>query len=277
MKKALILFHKSVIFYVTKSIENALKIGDNETEIRKRGEYMSTKTYLWIEDQKDKASYMFWRTLMQQLCPDVIIESKRNNSELVKSVKSLSDEENQYIIVYDNSFDNLQVYQEQKRLKKYADMKKNIRLMNIICFEYILLEFTNLIDWIYAPEDEFLTKRASAIHAREKLVESLQSGDLNYKAIQEVMEYDTNIDNHNIEQLSAKLLYDLTRNTGFEVSKGKIGDCWVHSCCEWIDRQENDICGLDYHRLSISAKMKCIYNETSLKKEFLNVGLEVSL
>ena len=28
-----------------------------------------------------------------------------------------------------------------------------------------------------------------------------------------------NLDNHNIEQLSAKLLFDLTRNTGFIVSK----------------------------------------------------------
>ena len=44
----------------------------------------------------------------------------KNNSELVKAVKSLQDVENKYIIVFDNSFDNLQVVMEQKRLKKYA-------------------------------------------------------------------------------------------------------------------------------------------------------------
>ncbi len=76
------------------------------------------KTFLWIEDRKGKASYIFWENLMKRLCPDVIVESKKNNSELVKAVKTLQDEENKYIIVFDNSFDNLQVVMEQKRLKK---------------------------------------------------------------------------------------------------------------------------------------------------------------
>lgn len=124
-------------------------------------------------------------------------------------------------------------------------MKSNVFLMDIICFEYILLEFAKLIEWIYAPDDEFLTKRAEAIRARKFLVGTIQSGELNYKAIQEIMSYDDNLVNHNIEQLSAKLLYDLTRNTGFEVSKGKIGDCWIKSCCDWDKRQENDVCGLE--------------------------------
>lgn len=45
---------------------------------------------------------------MKQLYPEVVVESKRNNSELVKAVKSLKDTDNKYIIVFDNSFDNLQ-------------------------------------------------------------------------------------------------------------------------------------------------------------------------
>lgn len=104
-------------------------------------------------------------------------------------------------------------------------------LMGIICFEYILLEFDKLIDWIYARDDEFLVKRANAIRARDMLIETISSGQLNYKVIQEILSYDEKLENHNIEQLSAKLLYDLTRNTGFEVSKGRIGDCWIKSCC----------------------------------------------
>lgn len=55
--------------------------------------------------------------------------------------------------------------------------------------------------------------------ARKKLVESIQNGNFHYKEIQEVMEYDSRIEEHNIEQLAAKLLFDLTRNTGFEVTK----------------------------------------------------------
>lgn len=238
---------------------------------------MEFKTFLWIEDQKGKSSYVFWKCFLSQLYPDIIIESKENNSELVKSVKNLIDANNRYIIVFDNAFDNLQVTMEKKLLKQYARERKNIILLDIICFEYILLEFKELIEWIYAPDDEFIQKRAKAVSARRELIQCIQCGDMDYKKIKEVLEYDQYIENHNIEQLSAKLLFDLTRNTGFEVSKGNIGECWIKSCCEWKNRMDDDICGLDYSRLSILEKMKKIYSETCLKKEFEKIGLEMTL
>ena len=216
---------------------------------------MSAKTYLWIEDRIGKASYIFWTTFMHEICPEVIVESKMNNRELVKAVKGLTDRENRYIIALDNSFDN-------------------VHLFDLICFEYTLLEFDKLIDWIYAPEDEFREKRAGAVEAREKLVQIVNSGEMNYKEIQEILDYDRNLCDHNIEQLSAKLLFDLTRNTGFEISKGSLGECWRQNCCEWTDRQEDDICGLDQTKLSLKDKMKSVYWGTSLHREFEKVGLE---
>ncbi|MCM1534709.1 MAG: hypothetical protein NC126_02155 [Clostridium sp.] len=238
---------------------------------------MKSKTFLWIEDRKGKSSYIFWKTFMGQLCPEVVVESKKNNSELVKAVKVLEDTENRYIIVFDNSFDNLQIAMEQKLLRQCANQKNNILLMDIICFEYLLLEFKELIEWIYAPEDEFLTKRKQVIMAREKLVKTLESGALNYKDIREIVEYTEYIGNYNIEQLSAKILFDLTRNTGFEISKGKIGECWIKSCCEWKTRRDDDICGLDNSRLQVNDKMKHICEGTSLITQFQNIGLEVAL
>ena len=233
------------------------------------------KTYLWIEDRIGKASYKFWTICMHEICPEIIVESKMNNRELVKSVKGLTDKENRYIIALDNSFDNVQICMEQKILKEAAAKRDNVFLLDLICFEYTLLEFDKLIDWIYAAKDEFREKRAGAIAAREKLIQVINSGDMNYKAIQEVLAYDSNLDNHNIEQLSARLLFDLTRNTGFAVSKGDLGECWKRNCCEWIDRQEEDICGLDQNRLTLNEKMKNIYAGTSLHAKFNNIGLEL--
>ena len=235
------------------------------------------KTYLWIEDRKNKSGYIFWQTILGQLCPEIVLESKQNNSELVKAVKALEDSENRYIVVFDNSFDNLQVAMEQKMLRKYAGDKENVILMDIICFEYILLEFKELIEWIYAPDDEFLVKRKKAITAREKLVKTIQGGEINYKDIREIIEYNENVDNYNVEQLSAGILFDLTRNTGFEVSKGSVGECWIKSCCEWEERMPDDICGLDVSRLPVKEKMKRICKGTSLLKQFQNMGLEVAL
>lgn len=240
-------------------------------------EFVDCKTFLWIEDRKDKSSYIFWHTLMKQLYPEVVVESKKNNSELVKAVKNLEDTNNKYIIVFDNSFDNVQVAMERKLLIQYADKKDNVILIDIICFEYLLLEFKDLIKWIYAPDDEFLTKRAKVIDAREKLVSTIENGEFVYKDIREIVEYIEHIDSYNIEQLSAKILFDLTRNTGFEVSKGKIGECWIKSCCEWEKRMEDDICGLDSNRLQLVDKMKHIYDGTNLRKQFHKVGLEVAV
>lgn len=237
---------------------------------------MVSKTFLWIEDCKGKSAYTFWKSFINQLRPEIVVESKKNSSELVKAVKNLKDIENKYVIIFDNSFDNLQAVMELKLLKHYADEKDNVVIVDIVCFEYILLEFRDLITWIYAPDDEFLVKRSDSIAAREKLVNSITSGEWSYKDIQEIMEYDKNIEEHNIEQLATKLLFDLTRNTGFEVSKSTIGDCWVKSCCEWKNRMENDICGLDDGRLLLFDKMKKLYEGTSLKEQLAGVGLEVS-
>ena len=141
------------------------------------------KTYLWVEDREEKSGYIFWKIFMGQLCPEIVVESKKNNSELVKAVKALRDNENRYVIVFDNSFDNLQVVMEQKLLRKYAKDKDNVLLLDIICFEYILLEFKDLIGWIYESDDEFLTKRKNEIIAREKFVKTIRDGELNYKNI----------------------------------------------------------------------------------------------
>ncbi len=238
---------------------------------------MSGKTYLWIEDRIGKASYKFWTTFMHEICPEIIVESKMNNRELVKAVRGLTDKENRYIVALDNSFDNVQVCIEKKKLKEAVQNMDNVFLLELICFEYTLLEFDKLIDWIYASEDEFREKRAGAIAARKKLVQIINSGEMNYKEMQEIMDYDSKLDNYNIEQLSAKLLFTLTRNTGFEVSKGNFGECWRQNCCEWADKQEDDICGLNQNRLTLSDKMKSVYLGTSICREFRNIGLEVHL
>ena len=233
---------------------------------------MAPKTYLWLEDREGKASYTFWTILMEQLYPGVIVESKKNNSELVKAVKTLADTRNRYIIVFDNSFDNVQIYMEQRALEHAAAGKDNVYLLHLVCFEYTLLEFDQLIDWLYAPDDEFREKRSAAIAAREKLVKMLRSGNMDYKIARELVEYDKNMSSHNIEQLSSKLLFDLTRNTGWEVSKGRIGDCWIKSCCEWTERQADDICGLDADNLTVSEKMHAVFHGTSLSREFSEIG-----
>ena len=139
----------------------------------------------------------------------------------------------------------------------------------------LLVKFSGL--GIYAPEDEFITKRRLAITAREMLITAIQNSKSDYKQLAEIKEYYSRVNTLNIEQLAAKLLFDLTRNTGFEVSKGFIGNCWIVSCCEWAKRQPDDICGLDKNRLSLTEKMQTIMQNTSLEAEFRKAGMEATL
>ncbi len=236
---------------------------------------MEEKIFLWIEDRKGKAGYIFWAMLMNQLYPNVIVVSQKNSSELLKAVRTIDSQKNKYIVVMDNSFDNLQIIMEQKKLRQYARQRDNVALLDVICFEYILLGFSDLLEWVFAKNDELLDKRENAVLARNKLVECMQSGNMHYKDMAEIATYDPRIQDHNIEQLVARLLFDITRNTGFEVSKGKVGDCWVRSCCEWQERREDDICGLDDMRLSLYEKMKTIYEKSCLRNQFEALGLEM--
>lgn len=54
-----------------------VKFSYDNIEKVKAGVQMSANTYLWIEDQVGKASYQFWTIFMRELCPAVIVESKK--------------------------------------------------------------------------------------------------------------------------------------------------------------------------------------------------------
>ena len=96
-----------------------------ETRIRNRGKWVNAIKDIFMDWRQKRKSQLH---ILEQLCTDVELISKKNNSELVKSVKNLDDIDNRYVIVFDNSFDNLQVAMEQKLLKQYADKKDNCGL-----------------------------------------------------------------------------------------------------------------------------------------------------
>ena len=89
------------------------------------------------------------------------------------------------------------------------------------------------------------------------------------KAFKSVYNYRSNT---NSEKIAARLLFDITRNTGFETDKSKIGPCFVCSCCEW-DGKQDDICGLDNSKPTLSEKMKQLSEYSVLHKAFEEAGL----
>lgn len=236
---------------------------------------MAKTIYFWTEDRQGKSGYQFWECFLGILYPQVILESKTNSSELVKAVAKINSEDT-YIIALDHSFDNDQVIREVSTLRRVLKNKKNVYELDLICFEYILLSFPLLLDWIYAKEDEFREKRAELVAIREKLLMALE-GQCDYREIPEIKAWMEKNRTYNIERTTAGLLYGLTRNTGFEVDKSNLGICWKMDCCDGRERADDDKCGLDGGRLTLAEKMRFLMEKGCLKAEFEKIGLEAAI
>ena len=225
--------------------------------------------YVWCEDAK--SGYQFWKCLFGTAYPDIIVETQNSNSKLNRAADNINDE-NLYYIILDTAIDNPDVLRELTRLKRNISRKNNIKTISIHSFEYSLLSFEFLEQWIFAENDDLKEKRSEIIKAKDQFVKLIKSGGNSDELIEFKSVYGFP-KKYNSEKISAKLLNMITRNTGFETDKSKVGPCFITECCEWENRQADDICGLDNKRLSISEKMDQIIEHSVLQAAFKEAGL----
>lgn len=226
-------------------------------------------TYIWCEDSA--SGFAFWRFIFETDGSDVRVESKGNNSRLRRAVSELTDRENEYYILVDNAVDNPDVLRELKRIKKDISGHSNMHILNIHSFEFTLLSFERLEEWVFAENDPFREKRAQLLRAREIFTDLILNGSTG-SDLAEFKACFAYPDSRNTEQISARLLFEITRNTGFETDKGRLGECFVKSCCELAERQEDDICGLDGKRLSADEKRRQLTDGSVLKTALTEAG-----
>ena len=227
-------------------------------------------TYVWCEDSG--SGYAFWNTVFKIMYPEFIVETKNSNSRLNKAIRQISDDNNLYYVIVDTVLDNQDVLRELERLKRSIIGKNNIKVIKIHSFEFSLLSFEFLEKWVFAENDDLKEQRKDKLEAREKLVKLISDGGTadELSLFKSVYQYQSKM---NTEKIVAKLLTEITRNTGFETNKKQVGFCFINSCCEWDDRQENDLCGLDDKRLSVSEKIEQMVNHSILQAAFQEVGL----
>ena len=228
------------------------------------------RTYVWCEDSG--SGYAFWNTVFKIMYPEFIVETKNSNTRLNKAIRQISDDNNLYYVIVDTVLDNQDVLRELERLKRSIIGKNNIKVIKIHSFEFSLLSFEFLEKWVFAENDDLKEQRKDKLEAREKLVKLISDGGTadELSLFKSMYQYQSKL---NTEKIAAKLLTEITRNTGFETNKKQVGFCFVNSCCEWDDRQENDLCGLDDKRLSVSEKIEQMVNHSILQAAFQEVGL----
>ena len=222
--------------------------------------------YVWCEDSG--SGYMFWREIFGIVCPGAIVESKPGNSRLRREVGRIQPDGNEYYILIDTAADNPDVLRELMKVRRDAAVKPNVKLIEVHCFEYVLLSFERLEQWVFAAQDELKDKRRQLLDARRFAVSGGSARDLEqFKA---AFPYALS---HNSEQICAQLLYEITRNTGFETDKGSLGPCFTNDCCSWAGRKSDDICGLDFEQLSAFEKKRQLIEYSILKPVLARKGL----
>lgn len=225
-------------------------------------------TYVWCEDSG--AGYQFWKEVFGTIYPDFIVETKRNNTRLRTAAEQLQEDGNFYFLLIDSAADNSDVVREVRRLKMKIAGKNNVCMIDLHSFEFSLLSFENLERWVFAENDELRERRRSSLQARELLVDLVLHGG-NAEQLQQLKALLGA--EKNTEQIAAKLLFDITRNTGFETDKSRLGPCFINNCCEWAERQSDDICGLDSARITAEDKKKQIVEHSVIKTAFQKVGI----
>lgn len=226
--------------------------------------------YLWCEDSG--SGYLFWRTLCGYLYPDVMVVTKGNNSRLRAAVGQVKNDGNEYYILMDDAADNPDVIRETNALRKNAEGKSNVSLILVHSFEFALLSFHFLEQWVFAEQDELRDQRRELLRASALFVKLIISGGT-AEELSGFKELFPNLEIENTEKFAAKLLFAITRNTGFETDKGTLGACFTVDCCDWSERQENDICGLDNNRISAEKKAELLVAHSVLKSAFEKAGL----
>lgn len=226
--------------------------------------------YAWCEDSG--SGFEFWKEIFHTLYPNIIVETKLNNSQLRKAAEDIEDGENEYYILMDSFIDNQDVLRELDRLKRCVKEKKNIHIIDIRSFEFALLSFKPLVRWVFDEQNKLKSKRKNLIRARELFIEQVvHSSDIeNLNELEEIFPY---AKTHNGEQTASELLYQITRNTGFETDKGTLGRCFVVSCCEQSLRRSDNLCGLNSSQITADKKKKQLVNDSILKSAFERVGL----
>ena len=104
--------------------------------------------YLWTEDTK--AGLHYWKLLNENLFNnELIVETKGSNQGILDALRELKPKRDDvYYIAFDIVYDNMDVMNKYQEIKEIADIYTNrIFILDMICFEYIILSFSKLLEW----------------------------------------------------------------------------------------------------------------------------------
>lgn len=183
--------------------------------------------YIWTEDTG--AGLHYWQLVNKHLFGNQFrVESKDSNQGLLDAVRELQPEKgDRYYVAFDVVYDNMDVMNKYLELNELAAIYPGqIVLLDMICFEYIILSFRKLIEWTG-------TGKRDKIRKRDKIMAAVRGHKIEIGQIDDVKmrDYLMGFKHYSTERVIKAVTYELTENDRWSVKGEKMGDCWHQDCC----------------------------------------------
>ena len=194
--------------------------------------------YLWTEDTG--AGLHFWK-LVNQLFFDneLVVESKRSNQGLLDTLIDLETEDgDEYFVAFDYVVDNQDIRNKYRMLKSIADKSEGkIVILDIICFEYLILAFDKLVEWTG-------TGKTDKIKIRDKVLVAVENHRIDLSKIddEKTLQYIAGFKRYSTERVMKSLVGEFTQNEKWSVKGNLMGECWYKDCCV-SEHTDNLRCG----------------------------------
>ncbi len=183
--------------------------------------------YLWTEDTG--AGLHFWKLVNQLFFNDaLVIESKGSNQGLLDALSEIDmKEDDKYYIAFDYVVDNQDIRNKYRMLKSIADKSEGkIIILDMICFEYLILAFDKLVEWTG-------TGKRDKIKIREEVLSAIENHRINLSKIgdEKTLQYLASFKRYSTERVMKSLVGEFTQNEKWSVKGSLMGECWYKDCC----------------------------------------------
>ena len=194
--------------------------------------------YLWTEDTG--AGLHFWKLVNQLfLNNELVVESKGSNQGLLDAVLDLAiTNDDEYYVAFDYVVDNQDVRNKYRMLKSITGKSEGkIVILDMICFEYLVLAFDKLVEWTG-------TGKTDKIKIREEVLAAAENHRIDLSRIDDkkTLQYIAGFKRYSTERVMKSLVGEFTQNEKWSVKGALMGECWYKDCCV-SERPDNLRCG----------------------------------
>ena len=183
--------------------------------------------YLWTEDTG--AGLHFWK-LVNQLFFDneLVVESKGSNQGLLDALIDFGiKDDDKYYVAFDYVVDNQDIRNKYRMLKSITDKSEGkIVILDMICFEYLILAFDKLVEWTG-------TGKTDKIKIREEILDAVENHRIDLSKIngEKTLQYIAGFKRYSTERVMKSLVGEFTQNEKWFVKGALMGECWYKDCC----------------------------------------------